>query len=819
MRSRRAGLLRVASAVALLLALTLLAGRARSQQATVFGSASGVTCPADNVICNGSINFLTTELFFEPETPFTSLKETATTWNEIEYLFDNPYAPVTGTVCQDGSGPQPANDQAYPTYCTPLAGIFGTNVRRPAFGVTHPVRTSQTSGAATVAGLPPLRVHPINYNAPNGTEQRVLNPNFAGGQFNNTNVCYTLDTTCTPEASSITVSSGASRLDPNELPEIDYDVAFGRKLTFCQTNPEPVPLDAPFNTAFDSEGLTACGNDPGEPGAASVANNNTNPALCATELLGAASQAGPLCEDNLGLPFAGQSTTTWYSTPAVPAANAAIAALRQIPAGSVAGVTTGTAIPIQAGERLVDPGARGIIQPYNPVTGTGGLHKPSLAVATSEGAVVGGTGVSPAYLFNSAANLAARGQENLLPSNENDYVGLFTTPTGNAYAGVTAANYYARKQAARLEAARLGKSLFWDMQVGSDGVQSCGTCHAHAAADNRTRNQINPNGQDGIPGNPTNFTANAFTFPPNHDLTVADFPLHKLLNPEIAGDPVCTIPITGNVAGISFPDGDPPDHPLNPPTYVACDAANIVSDTDDVASSMGVHFGLFFDIPPIGATSFGPPSHGVRALVRDLRSPIATDNIDPIPGFAGTPNADGSANQFRRVEPRNTPTINLADANFDNFWDGRARHDDNGGSVFGIVDPQAHIFINDPQSQTGGLTATRQLIKFSSLASLAKGPGLSKFEMSFDGRNWAKIGKKLLQTGVTPLANQLVDATDSILGPYSNQNGSGCAALPTADRSPEGGPPTALGAGVPGLCITYRALIRHAFYQIGRAHV
>src|SRR5205814_2534401 len=39
-----------------------------------------------------------------------------------------------------------------------------------------------------------------------------------------------------------------------------------------------------------------------------------------------------------------------------------------------------------------------------------------------------------------------------------------------------------------------------------------------------------------------------------------------------------------------------------------------------------------------------------------------------------------------------------------------------------------------------------------------------------------------------------------------------CAALPAADRSPQGGPPTALGAGVPGLCISYPALIRHAFY-------
>ncbi|APR82559.1 Methylamine utilization protein mauG [Minicystis rosea] len=782
---------------------------AAAQQATTFGSASGVTCPPGNVICNGSVNFLTTELFFEPETPFSSLKETALTWNELEYLFDNPYVPTTGVACQDGSGPQPPNDQGFPTYCTPTGDTFGTNVRRPAFGVSHVVRASQAGAGTVIPGLPPFRVHPLNYNAPNGTEQRVLNPGYAGGSFDNTNVCYTLGASCTPAPSNIDVTAGISRLDPAQAPEIDYNVAVGRKLDFCQNNPEPVPLDAPFNTAFDSETLTACGADPGEPGAASLAHDNTNPLLCGTQLLGAGSQAGPLCEDNLGLPFAGQQTASWYSTPAVPAGSATIALLRQIPAGSIAGLTTGTALPIQPAERLVDPGLRGVIQRYDPITGTGGLKKPSLAVATSDGAVVGGTGVAPAYLYNSTANLDERGQDQLLPSNENDYVGLYTTPTGNAYQGVTAGNYYPRKQAARLEAARLGKSLFWDMQVGSDAVQSCGSCHAHAGADNRTKNQVNPNGQDGIPGNPTNFTANAFTFPPNHDLTVADYPFHKLKDPEIAGDPVCSPAITGNVAGITFPDGDPPDHPRS--TYTACDAANIVRDTDDVASSMGVHFGKFFDIPPIGAASFGRDSRGVRALVRDLRSPIPADNVDPIPGFAGSPNADGSANQFRRVEPRNTPTIFLADANFDNFWDGRARHDDNGGSVFGITDPQAHIFIDDPTSATGGLTATRQLIKFSSLASLAKGPGLSKFEMSFDGRNWAKIAKKLLQRGVTPLANQLVDPTDSFLGPYSNQNGSDCATLPAADRSPEGGPATPLGTGVPGLCITYAALIRHAF--------
>ena len=38
----------------------------------------------------------------------------------------------------------------------------------------------------------------------------------------------------------------------------------------------------------------------------------------------------------------------------------------------------------------------------------------------------------------------------------------------------------------------LGKALFWDMQVGSDGVQSCGSCHFNAGADNRTEEPAQP---------------------------------------------------------------------------------------------------------------------------------------------------------------------------------------------------------------------------------------------------------------------------------------------------------------------------------------
>ncbi|WP_027481365.1 cytochrome-c peroxidase [Deinococcus pimensis] len=46
-------------------------------------------------------------------------------------------------------------------------------------------------------------------------------------------------------------------------------------------------------------------------------------------------------------------------------------------------------------------------------------------------------------------------------------------------------------------AVRLGKALFWDVQVGSDGKTACASCHAVAGADDRTFNIVNP-GPNGI---------------------------------------------------------------------------------------------------------------------------------------------------------------------------------------------------------------------------------------------------------------------------------------------------------------------------------
>jgi len=67
-------------------------------------------------------------------------------------------------------------------------------------------------------------------------------------------------------------------------------------------------------------------------------------------------------------------------------------------------------------------------------------------------------------------------------------------------------------------ATALGKALFWDMQVGSDGVQACASCHFRAGADPRAINQLNPGGADNP--DPT------LHLGVNHQLRASDFPLH-----------------------------------------------------------------------------------------------------------------------------------------------------------------------------------------------------------------------------------------------------------------------------------------------------
>ncbi len=69
---------------------------------------------------------------------------------------------------------------------------------------------------------------------------------------------------------------------------------------------------------------------------------------------------------------------------------------------------------------------------------------------------------------------------------------------------------YIANQAAAIQ---LGKTLFWDMQAGSDNKTACATCHFQSGADTRTKNRINP-GANGV--------FNGFV--PNDLLLATDFP-------------------------------------------------------------------------------------------------------------------------------------------------------------------------------------------------------------------------------------------------------------------------------------------------------
>ena len=101
----------------------------------------------------------------------------------------------------------------------------------------------------------------------------------------------------------------------------------------------------------------------------------------------------------------------------------------------------------------------------------------------------------------------------------------------------------------RQAAIRLGKALIWDMQVGSDGVTACATCHFQAGADVRTKNQLNTGG-DG------QFQVGG----PNVSLTPDLFPLHQRRSP------------------------------------VDQEASGVLRDTNDVLGSQGVRASAFVDI-------------------------------------------------------------------------------------------------------------------------------------------------------------------------------------------------------------------------------
>ena len=176
-------------------------------------------------------------------------------------------------------------------------------------------------------------------------------------------------------------------------------------------------------------------------------------------------------------------------------------------------------------------------------------------------------------------------------------------------------------------------------------------------------------------------------------------------------------------------------------------------------------------------------------------------DVDGLSTGGGTAQFAPGGISVRQVTGRNTPSVINAVFNVRNFWDGRAAAVFTGKTPFGDSDSALNALV----VRNGLLVREAVSVRSASLASQAVGPALNSVEMSWSGRQWQQLGRKLLS--LAPLARQKVSPTDSVLGAMANSAGNGL--------KPE---------------VSYAALIRDAFRpelyvsqetteEIGRAHV
>ncbi len=250
---------------------------------------------------------------------------------------------------------------------------------------------------------------------------------------------------------------------------------------------------------------------------------------------------------------------------------------------------------------------------------------------------------------------------------------------------------------------QLGKSLFWDMQLGSDGIQSCASCHFHAGADNRSKNQISP----GVLASLKDITFQVGGNP-NYQLTAADFPFHKLADPNNR-------------------------------------TSTFVSDVNDVAASQGVFHSVLVETIP----------------------GQAEDNVISTPDPDGF---QINGINVRRVEPRNAPTVIDAIFNKIQFWDGRAKETFNGVNEKGAADLNAKVFKASGPKQLTPVSISLNNSSIASLVTgpplspfemSADGRTLPEVGAKFLRRR----GQKL--KSLRPLGKQVVHLQDSVLGVFS----------------------------------------------------
>jgi len=238
------------------------------------------------------------------------------------------------------------------------------------------------------------------------------------------------------------------------------------------------------------------------------------------------------------------------------------------------------------------------------------------------------------------------------------------------------------------------------------------------------------------------------------------------------------------------------DFPFHQLSSVFNRESAVIYDTNDVFSSQGTFDGGFIR-PAAGAAP--PATPGVldtNETCAQHYNPVLDANGTPINTATGNPYHTNNL-IYRKVEPRQTPSVINAVFNVRQFWDGRANFSFNGVDPFGprTYQPLANGVGNANAASTGivafdaasnSLRLTQPLIANSSLASQAVGPPLSNFEMSCSNKTFADLGRKLI--GVQALARQKVHPDDSLFS-----------------RTPS------LYGPAKGLNASYKALIQKAF--------
>jgi cytochrome c peroxidase len=283
---------------------------------------------------------------------------------------------------------------------------------------------------------------------------------------------------------------------------------------------------------------------------------------------------------------------------------------------------------------------------------------------------------------------------------------------------------------------QFGKALFWDMQLGSDGIQACGSCHFKAGADNRSKNQVSP----GLKHQPVEdkFFGNC--------LEPVLFPgLSTICSTDPNATPFHTPPANAySTPNYQLQTTDFPFFNLTDPNQLASATNPVLQDLNDIVSSQGVF----------------------SATLNNTVAGQAQDNV------TYTADPDGfiiNGIDTRRVEPRNAPTVVNTTFNKLLFWDGRAREVFNGVDITGV--PIAQV-VSAPNKNNVPTLVSVQLDN-SAIASLVAGPPVSPNEMSAAGRNAHEIGGKFLARKakkvrpLIPLGEQVVDPTDSVLGSVS----------------------------------------------------